>query len=58
MLGIRSIAGTGLVIYALIAFTASDSLWIARASGEMLHQVFVVWLMAAAFVGAINWIFD
>ena len=58
MLGFRSIAGTGIGVYATIAFTVSDSLWITRASMDTLHQTFIVWMLAAAFVGVINWIFD
>lgn len=58
MLGFRSIAGTGLAIYAMMALTLADALWITRATPEALHQVFVIWMIAAAFVGVINWIFE
>ncbi len=58
MLGFRSITGTGLGTYTLLAFTKSDPLWIRYASAQTLHEVFIVWMLAAAFVGVINWIFD
>lgn len=58
MLGFRSIAGTGFCVYALLAFTKSDPLWVRYAALETLYEVFIVWMVAAVFVGVINWIFD
>lgn len=58
MLGFRSITGTGISVYALIAFTKSDALWIRYSTLQTLHEVFIVWMVAAVFVGVINWIFS
>lgn len=58
MIGLRSITGTGLCVYALLAFTKSDPLWVRYANLQILHEVFIVWMLADAFVGVINWIFD
>lgn len=58
MTGFRSIIGTGLCIYSLLAFTKSDTLWVRYTSLQTLHEVFIIWMLAAVFVGVINWIFD
>ena len=58
MTGFRSIIGTGLCNYSLLAFTTSDPLWVRYTSLQTLHEVFIIWMLAAVFVGIINWIFD
>lgn len=58
MVGLRSIAGTGVGSYTLLAFTESDPLWIRYATLQTLHEVFVVWILAALFVGIVGWIFQ
>lgn len=58
MLGLRGIAGTGLFTYVLIAFTRSDPMWIRHATAQALNEVFIVWMLAAVFVGALNWILE
>ncbi|MFD1195224.1 hypothetical protein ACFQ3C_11125 [Seohaeicola saemankumensis] len=58
MLGFRSITGTGACVYTLMAFTKSDPLWVRYTSLQTLHEVFIIWMLAAVFVGVINWIFQ
>ena len=58
MVGLRSIAGTGVGSYTLLALTESDPLWLRYATLQTLHEVFVVWILAALFVGIVGWIFQ
>lgn len=58
MVGLRSILGTGVGSYALLAVTESDPLWIRHATLHTLHEVFIVWILAAVFVGVVSWIFQ